>query len=80
MNFFRSALFHIKTRVCLKYFVHDCSLPCFFNAVFPKYVSIFPFLGPIPFHKVDVLFWCGLSLFKGSMFMLATLLVKFAEK
>ena len=24
MNFARSAQFHMKTRVCLKYFVHDC--------------------------------------------------------
>ena len=24
LNFFRSALLHLKTRVCLKYFVHDC--------------------------------------------------------
>ena len=24
MKFSRNALFHIKTRFCLKYFVHDC--------------------------------------------------------
>ena len=24
LNFFRSALFHMKSRVCLKYFVNDC--------------------------------------------------------
>ena len=24
LNFSRSALFHMKTRVCLKYFVNDC--------------------------------------------------------
>ena len=26
LNFSLSALFHMKTRVCLKYFVRDCSL------------------------------------------------------
>ena len=25
LNFSRSTLFHMKTRLCLKYFVHDCS-------------------------------------------------------
>ena len=25
IEFFRSVLFHMKIRVCLKYFVHDCS-------------------------------------------------------
>ena len=25
-NFFRSALFHMKTRVSVKYFVNDCEL------------------------------------------------------
>ena len=26
LNFSRSAVFHMRTRVCLKYFVHDCRL------------------------------------------------------
>ena len=25
LNFYRTVLFHIKTRICLKYFVHDCN-------------------------------------------------------
>ena len=29
-TFFRSALFHMKTRVCLKYFVNDCA-PWFYK-------------------------------------------------
>ena len=30
LNFFRSALFHMKTRICLKYFVYDCLWKQFF--------------------------------------------------
>ena len=36
LNFSRSALFHMKTRVNLKYFVNDCVRKQFFAPTFPQ--------------------------------------------
>ena len=53
MNFSRSALFHMKTRVCLKYFLNDCFWKQFFASKSPKtpsdliYSTIFVTLRPL---------------------------------
>ena len=36
LNFSRSALFHIETKVCVKYFVHDCLWKEFFDSNLPQ--------------------------------------------
>ena len=50
LSFSRSALFYIKTRVCLKYIVNDCSLVFlkFKNCLFEK---VLKWAGIIYLHK-----------------------------
>ena len=36
IELFRCALFHTKTRVCLKYFVHDCRLQLTYKHLNPR--------------------------------------------
>ena len=46
LNFSRSALFHIKTRVSVKYFVNDCLLKHFFASNSPQIPSNSTSLNP----------------------------------
>ena len=63
LNFSRSALFHMKTKVCLKQFVHDCLQIHFFASNLPQapynLICLSIFVPSPNFVLKDVQVWSG---------------------
>ena len=53
VELFRSALFHMKITVCLKYFVNDCRMQKFHNSFFSIWVIFFETKSSHPLANIQ---------------------------